>query len=350
MPAPWRVRGEFAMIVLDHATVNAEIGSLVSCEAQLVASRLVVVIATAGRSELLARTLTSLASCSLPEIYAETLVVENGEKSGVEDVVRKAPPILNARYMHVPVHNKSAALNAALKVLPDCLIVFTDDDARFGTDTLRAYAEITSNLEGNVFFGGPVAIDYIQKPPAWLLKYLPASARGWEPGKQGASGRGWSFLGINWGAFSRDLNNIGGFNEHIGPGSFSVATGQESEAQTRLIRAGCGRQFVPDARVWHFVPPDRCSPEWAIQRSRRQGISLAALLWQRERLTSAAARWLEFSKRLPHLAVSLGRPSAPSEFKIRYVRAYFDGFRHGIRIFRDVSHDSKILAGDPRAG
>ncbi len=43
---------------------------------------IVINIATSGRSDLLKRTLNSLAGCQLPAGYAETVVVENGTPAG----------------------------------------------------------------------------------------------------------------------------------------------------------------------------------------------------------------------------------------------------------------------------
>ena len=290
-------------------------------------------IATAGRPELLGSTLESLALCRKPASYAETIVIENGEKSGAEEVARSSESGLRTRYLHIAVRNKSAALNAALDLLPDCLIHFIDDDARIGGETLCAYADAAAGLSGNVFFGGPVGIDYVAPPPEWLVEYLPASARGWQPLKLPRAPRDWAFLGTNWAAFSADLKRIGGFSEHLGPGSLSGASGQESEAQARMRRAGCARRYVPAAISWHFVPADRCSPEWAIDRFRRQGIFLAADLWQRGSLDSMLARYLVFARRMPKLALLLASPGAPYEFRRRYVRAFWDGFQHGLRSF-----------------
>src|SRR5690625_7932825 len=74
-------------------------------------------IPTHGRASLLERTLASLAECSIPEGYVETVVIENGPKSGAEDTVAAASsqwPHLNLRYLHVSRANKSHALNVAL--------------------------------------------------------------------------------------------------------------------------------------------------------------------------------------------------------------------------------------------
>ncbi len=51
---------------------------------------LTVVIVAHGRPDLLERTLTSLAACDLPACYRRCLVIENGRRCGVEEVVRDA--------------------------------------------------------------------------------------------------------------------------------------------------------------------------------------------------------------------------------------------------------------------
>ena len=123
------------------------------------AHNLVVVIATAGRSRLLRRTLGSLAACVKPSIYRETIIVENGPKGDVEKIVSQYAPSLNARYLYVTLANKSNAVNQALAILEECLIFFTDDDVRFHPGTLCAYAQAAEGVETGVFYGGPLSID-----------------------------------------------------------------------------------------------------------------------------------------------------------------------------------------------
>ena len=47
-----------------------------------------VMLAAAGRPQLLKRTLVSIAECAKPANYAGTIVVENGPKCGIESIVR----------------------------------------------------------------------------------------------------------------------------------------------------------------------------------------------------------------------------------------------------------------------
>jgi GT2 family glycosyltransferase len=246
---------------------------------------LVVNIATSGRSDLLERTLKSLGDCELPAGYVETVVIENGSRGGAEKVVRSAPDWLNARYMHFTRGNKSAALNAALETIADGLIFYTDDDVRLAPETLCAYSDFASRHGAGCFYGGPMNVDYDAPPPDWLRGYLPPSATGWELNQDQQGARAATFLGCNWAAFAEDLRAAGGFNVNFGPGSPTGSTGQETEMQDRLIRHGLSGVYVPAARVWHYVPQNRCTPQWALERNFKNGLQDAA------RLERAGGAW-----------------------------------------------------------
>jgi GT2 family glycosyltransferase len=236
------------------------------------ARELLVVIATSGRAQLLARTLQSLAECALPENYRGTIVVENGEKCGAEDVVTRCDSSLGARYLYRAEANKSNALNAVLKETRQSLVVFLDDDVRVHPRTLQAYASAASGLESGCFFGGPVRVDYEVEPSEWLRAYFPGSARGWECSADQAAGGNIRFLGGNWAAFSEDLRAIGGFNPAKGPVSPTGAIGEDTEAQNALAARGRRAVYVPGAVVWHYVPRERSSEQWALARAYRQGV------------------------------------------------------------------------------
>ncbi len=239
-------------------------------------SHLYVVIPTCGRPDLLARTLHSLSACSIPDSFRGVWVAENGPEQGARTVVEKAPPRLQATYLHVPQKNKSRALNVVLQQMSDDLIFFADDDVRFDPGVLSAYGEAAARHPRG-YFGGPVGVDYEEAPPDWLFPYLPTSAKGWEGPLPGRKKRPFALYGCNWAACSRDLQKVGGFDEQRGPGT--ELSGQETDMQYRLRTSGIPPIFVPEARVWHYVPADRCSPEWAIARARRhaywQGLGLA---------------------------------------------------------------------------
>jgi len=235
--------------------------------------KIVVVIATCGRQRLLERTLASLTQSHIPDGFEGTIVVENGSRSGADQVVRQAASALKARYLFEQRGNKSRALNVALRDAGDALLVFLDDDVRAGEALLESYATAASVEGRGYFFGGPVTPEYEETPPAWLVKFLPFSARGYD-----SLPTTWNwFLGFNWAAYSDDLKRVGGFDERLGPGGISGGIGDETELQMRLRAAGLSARYVPGALVHHWIPRDRCSPEWVLRRRYSYGV-LTALM------------------------------------------------------------------------
>ena len=241
---------------------------------------LFVLLATRNREALLERTLSSLASCRRPQGYQGTWVVENGARGATEDVVRRANPDLKAHYLFEAAGNKSRALNAAMAHISDGLILFLDDDVRVGADLLELHAAAAERAGAGHFFGGPVAPDYEAPPPVWLMRFLPASAKGWEWQDAEVPIVKPVILGCNWAAFAADIRAIGGFSEQFGPGSATGSIGQESQMQRRLLAHGLVGRYVPGALVYHWVPGGRCSPEFALERIHKDGIRSGLLRYE----------------------------------------------------------------------
>lgn len=291
--------------------------------------QLTVVIPTHRRNDLLRRTLASLAECERPEEYARTVVVENGGRHGAEDVVRRAPPGLNVEYVYHNQGNKSAALNRVLEHVGGGLLVFFDDDVRVDPAALTAYAAAASGRRA--FFGGPVECDYDVVPEEWIV--LPCSARGWAMPPDTDVIKRPDFLGFNWAAYCADLRAAGGFNPEVGPGGTSGSRGQETEMQSRLMRMGLEAVYVANARVWHYVPRERCSVKWSLRRAYQNsvwdGLNRATpgpVLFGYPRWTvrELARRYL---KRLAALCKS------PEErYRARYECELVRGFMHGAKV------------------
>ena len=234
-----------------------------------------VVIPTHGRPDLIVRTLGELAKCDLPENYVGCVIAENGGRHGVEEFVKTADPRLKVRYLYHDRGNKSSTLNAAMADIDSGLVVNFDDDVRVGKTVLTDYAAAAEEYGPGVWLAGPTDVDYEQAPPDWLAGKLPKSAVGWDPRhlQQGGVLIKPKALGFNWAAWAEDLHAAGGYDPDFGPGSPSGATGQERDMQNKLLLAGKTGRFVPTARVWHYVPAERCSPEWMYHRAYKNGLS-----------------------------------------------------------------------------
>ncbi len=229
-----------------------------------------VVVPTHGRVGLLERTLASIAGCRLPPAVRRVVVAENGGTAAAASLVRTFRARMPVEHSFTSVANKSAALNGVLRATGNEFLLFFDDDIRVHPDTLLAYArEVGSQLEG-AFYAGPCRVDYEEEPPGWLKSYLPPSAVGWSLGDRKERMARPVALGCNWGAFASDLRAAGGFDERRGPGT--IARGQETDMQRRLLRRGLAGYYLPEAVVWHFVPRERCSPDWALGRVEQGGV------------------------------------------------------------------------------
>jgi hypothetical protein len=228
------------------------------------------VIATCQRPSLLKRTLLSIEASSKPQNFSGVIVVENGPRLGAQSILQENAWALETNYFYVSQANKSLALNHVIDKFGDCLFYFVDDDMRLSLDAICAMSEAFSQIDGRCFLGGPLGVDYEFPPPDWLLEYLPYSAKGWQLQASATvlCDSPW-FLGGNWAAASSDLCRAGGFPERFGPNALSG--GEERIIQSKLVSDGVSGYYVPQAKVWHYVPPGRCSPRYALMRTYRRG-------------------------------------------------------------------------------
>ncbi len=232
--------------------------------------RINVVICTAGqRQSLMERTLKSLAETKRPDGFEQVWVVQNGPGQDHQALCERLSDRLSIQFVRLNEKGKSRALGFALNEIGSGLVVFTDDDVRVNEDFLNAYAQAAKEHGPESFFGGPVRIDYEAQPPTWLLEYLPPSAVGWSLEDPATVIDKPCFLGANYGGFVETLLRVGGFKAHLGTGSRGNPVGEEFEIQDRLLTAGCRGVYLPEALVWHYVPRQRCTARWTLERMYR---------------------------------------------------------------------------------
>jgi glycosyltransferase involved in cell wall biosynthesis len=234
-----------------------------------------VLIAAAGKPELLGRTLAALAAAEKPASYRGTLVVENGPRCGIEEIVRGFGREHRFRHLYVPEANKSHALNCGLARIEDGLVMMTDDDVRLHPQALVAYARASHDRDCGEFYGGPVLIDAEHGlPPPWMRRFYPLTiAEPWTlPYEARTALTKQDFMGTNWAAFAGDLFAVGGFDTRLGPGGTTGAAGQETEAQRRLLAGGGRPVYVPDAIAWHYLHREFLDAAWVLRRAYKHAL------------------------------------------------------------------------------
>lgn len=233
-----------------------------------------IMIAVSGKNTFLDQTLATIERSIKPDTYKSTIVIENGQKFDAEAITQKYKRTLNTRYLFFQRGNKSAALNFGITQIcnPEDFIFFTDDDALLEEQTLVSYERKRAELGRHYFFGGETEVLYEKHPPSWLIPILPPSARGWTPSK---SNNDYMlrprFLGFNWAAYAGDIQELGMFNENLGPGTKPKRTGQEWNMQERMLHAGYKAVFVENALVTHHVPKEKSSFHWFLKRRFQDG-------------------------------------------------------------------------------
>lgn len=294
-----------------------------------------VLIATSGRSQLLARTLQSLSQCIRAKSFKGAIVIENGQPGFAEEICKADYHGMSVKYIWSPIPGKNAALNLALNRLPnDRLAIFSDDDIRFGPRYLLAYEQAAINRPKGLFFGGPFGVEYEEAPQDWLLSYLPLSAKGWNPAGSSFNPQRTWFIGFNWAASVQDIKSVGLLNSDIGPGSGSNSTGDEVAMQKKLYRYGFHSCFIPEAMVWHYVPACRCSPQWALQRAYRDGIARGEFVSKHRGvrlIVGHLSHGLRLARSKEILVSELAQESTPCDFLKAYRRnkalGYFSAFK-----------------------
>ncbi|MBX2848029.1 MAG: glycosyltransferase family 2 protein [Acidiferrobacterales bacterium] len=232
-----------------------------------------IVIATADNGEILSRTLESIEQNSLPSEISQILISDNSPSASARSTVDKFKGRLPISYDHHKVPTKCSSLNSSVnRLADDVFVIFFDDDVRLEKGCLKAYVDTVKKAVKPIFIGGRCSVDYEERPPEWLKPYLPSSATGWTLGNKITPLLKPKAKGFNWGARVADIKRGGGFDEDIGPGTPNPL-GDEMYMQKNLLEDGVVGLFVPDARVYHYVPKDKCSPDWTLSRAKLRGYS-----------------------------------------------------------------------------
>jgi hypothetical protein len=122
--------------------------------------------------------------------------------------------------------------------------------------------------------------------------------------------------------------------------------------QRRLLKMGLIATYVPEARVWHYVPIDRCTPAWTIERSYRNGVQDGLFVRRVNSKSWCLPPWWITKRYLKGIlrAWMWSMSSRPERrFKAKYRRSYDRGLMHGV-LWRNppvalISTEARTFAG-----
>jgi glucosyl-dolichyl phosphate glucuronosyltransferase len=218
-------------------------------------------------------------------------VVTSGLREQAVEAHRRAT---DATVLAEPLPGLSRARNRALAWAAEGAeaIAFVDDDALVADGWHDALRRRWDEAPPQVAcIGGPIRPRYATEPPPWLSDGISFTltlldrgpeVRDLDPEVEAVYGANVSFR-------IEPLRQIGGFDPSLGHGSQGrpVFFAEEDEAQRALARLGYLIRYVPDAAVWHVIPPERLTRQSFVRRRFQFG---RALGMRRGREPAVAAR------------------------------------------------------------
>jgi glucosyl-dolichyl phosphate glucuronosyltransferase len=233
------------------------------------------VVPTYNRSRLVVRCLESVQQQTLADF--ELLVVDNSPDARlhtlVDDFNKSARR--RARYEHEPSLGLHNARHAGARAATGDVLVFTDDDAGFDPDWLDAYARCFDAHSDMAAAGGPIRPAWEAPPPAWLTAFMQADPTMFpvlsllDLSREFQLRRDGIFFGVNMAIRRSALFEAGGFNPEIF-GDRWLGDG-ETGLNRKLWARGQMIGYVPEAIVYHYVPPERMTVAYLRKRQASDG-------------------------------------------------------------------------------
>ena len=235
------------------------------------------IIPTYNRAASLKRALQSAVHFDYPPGRYEIIVVDNGSADSTPAVVKDARHnnpghrLSYVREERLGLHN---ARHAGVWAAQGDILLFTDDDATFDPGWLRAYAEAFVSHPEMAAAGGPVRASWESPPPQWLVEFMgDAKTFGilslMEPYDNFHLNGDGIFFGVNMAIRANVLLEMGGFN----PEAFGAVW--LGNGETGLIYKLWDHRmligYVPEALVYHHIPPERMTVQYLRDRMANQG-------------------------------------------------------------------------------
>lgn len=239
--------------------------------------KLSIVISTYNNAISLVRTIDSVATQDADKSLWECVVVNNAStddtKSQVETLIQKYDNI-NLRLVEEPRQGLSFARNRGIAEAKGDFIAFIDDDETINSGFVSAYIDLFLN-HGAFAAAGVVKACYDGGRPKWMSKYPEKMIA--NPIDLGNEITIFSSditpAGGNM-AFNREIFNLyGGFDTELGRKGNELLGGEENDVFERIRSLGERIYYVPNAIVYHHIPPRKLTREYFEKLSYGVGVS-----------------------------------------------------------------------------
>jgi GT2 family glycosyltransferase len=227
----------------------------------------------------------------------EVIVTGQGDDGAVralvESVTRCDPRV---RYLHVARRSASLARNAAMRAARGEIIAVIDDDCEARADWLDVLIDCFAGDPTLGLVGGAViAPPPTRRGPAFCPALLPAETRYDPRADNRRVPPGWDWIGANFAICRAALNQVGLFDERLGPGA-AFPAGEDTDLKLRLEAAGVPMRSTPRAVVYH-THGRRYGLRAALRSARNYAAGNAAVAAKLTLLGDPRGRmWLEMAR------------------------------------------------------
>lgn len=229
--------------------------------------RLSLVIPTHNRAASLLELLESVVRQTADPAAWECVVVDNASTDDTS--VRFAAfaashPDFNLRMVYEPEPGVSHARNRGFQEARAARVAAVDDDERINEGFVAAYLDFFAAHPDAVVAGGRIVAEYTTARPRWMSKYTEMPVA--NPMDFGPEVRPFPRGRVPGGgnmAFRRDAAlRYGGFDVSLGRVGRELIGGEENDLFERLLRGGETIWYVPDAVMWHIIPPEKLTESY----------------------------------------------------------------------------------------
>lgn len=229
--------------------------------------RLSLIIATYNRAAELIRALGSVAAQSAAAEDWECVVVDN---NSTDDTAERFAQFaenhrdINIRMVREEQQGLSHARNRGIAESSGEIITIIDDDERICPDFIGTYIKLFDAYPDAASAGGRIVAEYPSGRPAWMSRWTEQPIA--NPVDLGDAVREFPAGRIPGGgnmAIRRCVTErYGVFNTSLGRVGTTLVGGEESDLFERLSRAGLKCMYVPDAVMYHIIPPEKLTTDY----------------------------------------------------------------------------------------
>lgn len=207
----------------------------------------------------------------------EVVVVDNGSSDRTREVVEQKSSDPRLKYVFEPTIGLSVARNTGAKFASAEILAYLDDDAVASNQWLQVLYAAYQSYPQLAIAGGKVTLLWPPdiQPPRWLSLGLSGNLGAYDLGDDVVYIKqpGLTPRGLNYSIRRVFLEEIGGFDPHLGRVGKNLLSNEELQMTELALKSGWQVAYLPKALVAHNVAPERLNRSWFLNRGWWQGIS-----------------------------------------------------------------------------